>query len=85
LNELKELHIKGELAGKGFLKESYDYEIDDLKHELTESGREEIRKLFKDIEWRKEFLKMAVEEAKKYPDQAKLILKEALTKMKEYI
>lgn len=83
MNELQELHIKGELAGKGYLKETYDNETEDLKHELTALGRAEVRELFKDPSYRKAFLRMAVIEAKRHPDRAKLIICAAVSKLKE--
>jgi hypothetical protein len=83
MNELKELHLKGVLAGKGLIKETFDNEANDLKHELTELGRAEIREILKDPEMKREYLKMAIEEAKKYPNQSKAILLSAINKMKE--
>jgi hypothetical protein len=85
MNELQELHIKGGLAEKGYLKESYDNTSNDLKHELTALGKAEIKELFKDIEYRKEYMRLALEEAKKHPAQAKEIIKRAILKMKEYL
>jgi len=84
MNELQELHIKGELAGKGYLKETYDNEIDDLKYELTDLGKAEIRELFKDPVYRKAFLRMAVIEAKNHPESAKVIVCAAVVKLKEF-
>lgn len=84
MNELQELHIQGELAEQGYLKETYDFELNDLKHELTDLGKQEIRRLFRDPEYKKEFLKMAVAEAKKHPEQAKSIICAAVQKVKEY-
>jgi hypothetical protein len=84
MNELQELHIKGELAEKGYLKETYDNELDDLKHELTDLGRMEVRDLFKDIRYRQEFMKLALEEAKKHPECSKEIVQAAVNKVKEY-
>jgi hypothetical protein len=84
MNELQELHIKGELSEKGYLKETYDDEIDDLKHELTELGRMEVRDLFKDPKYRQEFLKLALIEARTHPDCYKEIIIGAMNKIKEY-
>lgn len=84
MNELQELHIKGELAEKGYLKETYDNELGDLKHELTDLGKEEVRDLFKDIKYRQEFMKLALEEAKKHPECSKEIIQAAVNKMREY-
>lgn len=85
MNELTELHLKGTLSEKGYLKETYDNTKEDLVHTLTELGRAEIRDLFKIPEYRKEFMKLALEEAKKHsPDVGRKILVNAVNKMKEY-
>lgn len=84
MNDLQELHIKGELSEKGYLKETYDNDIQDLKHELTDLGKMELRDLFKDEKYRKEFLKLALEEARKNPECYKEIVLAAMDKIKEY-
>ena len=84
MNELQELHVKGELATAGFLKETYDNQIDDLKHELTDLGKNELRQMFKDVKYRQEFLKLALLEADKHPEVGKEIIQNALSKIKEY-
>jgi hypothetical protein len=83
MNELVELHIKGELSEKGYLKETYDNDKGDLKHELTALGKLELGDILKDPVYKKEFLKMLVEEAKKHPENAKLIIQAGLNKIKE--
>ena len=83
MNELEELHIKGELAEKGYLKETYDRDKGDLKHELTNLGKLELRDILRDPEMKREFLKMAMEEAKKNPKIAKQIILGAVNKLKE--
>jgi hypothetical protein len=83
MNELQELHVKGTLAEKGYLKETYDNELQDLKHELTELGKMELRDILKDPAYKREFLMMAVEEAKKHPNCSKEIIFAAINKVKE--
>lgn len=83
MNELQELHIKGTLAEKGYLKETYDNDTSDLKHELTALGKLELADILRDPEMKREFLKMAIEEAKKHsPEQSKTIVL-AINKIKE--
>jgi hypothetical protein len=85
MNELLELHLKGTLSEKGYLKETYDNTKEDLVHSLTDKGRAEIKGLFKDPTYVKEFMQMAVEEAKKHsPEVAKKILVNAVNKVREY-
>lgn len=84
MDEFKELHIKGTLAEKGYLKETYDNEKGDLKHELTNLGKMELGDILKDPDMKREFLKMAIEEAKKHsPEQGKKIVLAAINKIKE--
>lgn len=84
MDELQELHIKGTLAEKGYLKETYDNESKDLKHELTALGKMELRDILRDPEMKREFLKMAIVEAKKFsPEQGKKIVLAAINKIKE--
>jgi hypothetical protein len=85
MNDLEELHIKGELATKGFLKESWDEESSDLKHELTKLGKIEVLELLKDPIHRKELIKMAIEESKKYPPEIRAdFLKSIANKVKSF-
>jgi len=79
---LKELHIKGELSEKGYLKESFDEEKDDLKHELTELGRNEIKEILKEPFYQKMFIKLALEESKNHPEIAGEIMNRALNRLK---
>lgn len=83
MNDLQELHIKGQLSEKGYLKETYDNETDDLKHSLTNLGQMEVNDLLKDPEYRREFMIMIAEEAKKHPEVAKQIIQAAMQKIKE--
>jgi len=83
MNELQELHIRGELSENGYLKETYDNEREELKHELTGLGKNKVRALFKDIKWRQEFMRLALEEAKKHPKNAQMIIKVAIEKTTE--
>lgn len=84
MNELQELHIKGELAEKGYLKETYDNDTNDLKHELTVLGRLELSEILRDPEMKREFLKMVIIEAKKHnPEIGKKIVLAAVNKIKE--
>jgi len=85
MNELQELHIKGELAGRGYLKESWDNESNDLKHELTDQGKAEIAQILKDPAYRAEFVKMSIEEARKHsPEVARRILQSIAEKIKSF-
>lgn len=83
MNELQELHVKGTLAERGYLKETYDNQTEDLKHELTELGKMELRDILSDPVYKKEFLMMALEEAKKHPDSAREIVIAAINKVRE--
>jgi hypothetical protein len=83
MDELTELHIKGKLSEEGYLKETYDNETNELTHKLTELGTETIKEMFKSNEWRKEFIKLAVEKANKYPNEARQIMINAVNKLKE--
>ena len=83
MDELTELHIKGELAEKGYLKETYDNDKEDLKHELTALGKMELRDILSDPVYKREFLRMAIEEARKYPAHAKEIVQAAINKIRE--
>ena len=80
-NFLSELQIKGQLSEKGLLKESYSEETEDLKHELTERGKEEIRKILSEPKYREIFIKMAMEEARNNPEIARELLKSAKEKL----
>ena len=60
MDELQELHVKGKLAEMGYLKESYDNDRQDLKHELTALGKMELRDILRDPEMKREFMKMAI-------------------------
>jgi hypothetical protein len=44
------------LAERGYLKETYDKSKGDLKHELTNLGKMELRDILKDPEMKREFL-----------------------------
>jgi len=84
MNELEELHIRGKLSEMGYLKETYDKDKEDLVHELTELGKAELKDILKDSEMKREFIKMAVEEAKKHsPETGRKILIGAINKIKE--
>lgn len=78
---LTELHIKGELAERGFLKETYSEEKGDLDHKITDKGMHEIRIMLRDPKYRKEFMLMALQEAKNHPEQARAIVQAALNKL----
>jgi hypothetical protein len=84
MNELQELHIKGELSEKGYLKETFDEITQDLKHELTTLGKMEVSDMFKDIKYRQEFLKLALNEARAHPEVGKEIIIAAINKVREY-
>lgn len=79
---IDELHIKGELSEKGFLKESYSNELDDLTHELTDLGREEVRKMLKETKYRKIFMDMVIEASNNNPEIAKDLIIGAMNKLK---
>ena len=83
-SNLDELHIKGELASKGYLEEEYNEKSDDLVHNLSDKGYREIRELFKHVEYRQEFMKLAIIEANKTPEFKKQIIEAAMNKLKEY-
>jgi len=80
-NHLSELHTKGELSEKGLLKESYSEELQDLKHELTLEGKAYVKELLKDPKYQKEFLKMALEEAKQNPQIAGELIRSAIRQL----
>jgi DNA-binding PadR family transcriptional regulator len=82
-DELHELHILGELSEKGYLIETYDNELDDLVHTITEKGRNELKIILKDPNYKKEFIQMAISEAKKHPGNEREIMQSALNKLKE--
>jgi len=77
---LKELHIKGGLAEKGYLKEEYDETTDDLKHELTELGRLEVREMLKDPIYQRMFIQMVMDETKDIK-LARQIIRSAMEKL----
>jgi len=84
MEELQELHIKGKLSEMGYLKETYDNDKGDLKHELTALGKMELGDILRDPEMKREFLKMAINEAKKHkPETGKKIVLAAINKMRE--
>ncbi|HUS51650.1 MAG TPA: hypothetical protein VMZ91_15900 [Candidatus Paceibacterota bacterium] len=56
---LIEEHLEGTLCEKGFMKERFDMEKNDLVRNLTEKGRERCLELLKDPEYKREYLKMA--------------------------
>jgi len=45
--------LLGRLCEKGYLKERYDYEKEDLVKEFTSKGKEEVKKLLKKKEYQK--------------------------------
>ena len=83
MDEFHELHVKGELSEKGYLKETFDSETNDLKHKLTDKGLDVIKDLLKNPDYRKQFILMAFEEAKKHPGNEMIIIKAAMKKIKE--
>lgn len=82
MNELQELHLKGELSEKGYLKETYDNQTEDLKHTLTDLGITEIKGILKDPEMKREFLLMAIQEAKGDPIVFREIIKNVMQRLK---
>jgi hypothetical protein len=82
MNELYELHLKGELSEKGYLKETYDNQTEDLKHTLTDLGITEIKGILKDPKMKREFLLMAIQEAKGNPEIALELIKNAMQRLK---
>ena len=68
---------------RGYLKETYDNQSEDLKHELTALGKMELRDILSDPVYKREFLRMAIEEARKHPDIAEKIMYLAVKKMRE--
>lgn len=81
MNELQELHLKGELSEKGYLKETYDNQTEDLKHTLTDLGIIEIKRILKDPEMKREFLLMAIQEAKGDPIVFREIIKNVMQRL----
>ena len=84
MDELKELHIRGVLSDKGYLKETYDNELNDLKHKLTDKGQDKLKEFLRDPESRKQFMRLAIEEAAKHPGNEKAILQGAINKIREF-
>ena len=78
---MDELLIKGQLSEKGYLKESYCEEIDDLKHSLTQKGRNEIKEILKEPEYQRIFLQMALNEAGNNPKIARDIVRRAISNL----
>lgn len=81
-NDLSELHIKSELSEKGYLKERYDETIDDLTHELTETGKKEIKDILKQKKYQRILLDMVMEQSNKDPKLARDIIQTAMNKLK---
>jgi len=80
---LNELHVKGELSEKGLLKERYDRETDDLVHELTPSGKREIKTMLKSPKYQKALIQMALEESNGDKVKAREILNRAMENLNE--
>ena len=80
-NDLSELILRGQLCEKGLLKESFNQELNDLSHELTEQGRNEVKKILTDKKYQKMFIQMALEEAGD-PKLAGQLIRNALTRLK---
>ena len=84
MNDLQELHIKGELSEKGFLKEIYDKNKGDLVHTLTEKGNKTTLELLRNKDLAREYLIIAGKEALKYDRAtARKIIQEAINTVKE--
>jgi len=62
-----EEHIEGTLCERGLMTERFDFEKNDLVRSLTEKGREQAKDLLKSPEWKKEYLKLAIEHLKNQP------------------
>jgi len=67
-------HIEGRLCEKGFMKETFDEESDELVRNLTPIGKETAEKLLLDPEWKRTYLLLAQNEFKKYPLPIRKIL-----------
>jgi len=52
-------HIEGTLCEKGFMRETFDLEKDELVRKLTDKGREKALGLLKLPKWKREYVKMA--------------------------
>jgi len=53
--------MEGRLCEKGFLKERYDNQINDLVRTFTEKGINEIKEMLRSKHWREELVKMIKE------------------------
>jgi DNA-binding PadR family transcriptional regulator len=73
VKDLDELHDLGKLAEAGYIKETYDKDLNDLSHKLTDKGLAEVKDMLKDRETRTIFKKMILEEAKGMTDKAKTV------------
>jgi len=62
-----EEHIEGTLCEKGFMRETFDSEKDELVRSLTDKGRERALALLKLPEYKREYLKMAQQGLKNTP------------------
>jgi DNA-binding PadR family transcriptional regulator len=79
--DLNEFYNLGRLSEKGFLKERFNKEIDDLDYKLTEKGIKEIKTLLKDKNWRETFKKMILEQSRQMEDEEKIIFLENIIRM----
>ncbi len=69
-----EEHIEGKLCEKGLMKETFDFEKDDLVRSLTPKGKLTAENLLKNTEWRKAYLQIANEKFAKFPPHLRKIL-----------
>jgi hypothetical protein len=76
----KEL-IEGRLCEKGYLKERYDYEKEDLVRTITSKGINEIKNMLKEGYWQKEFCKL-IKEMNLTNEQKIKLGKEIIDKLK---
>ena len=67
-------HIEGRLCEKGFMKETFDENSDELVRNLTSQGKETAENLLKDPEYKRAYLLLAQNEFKKYPLHIRKIL-----------
>ena len=65
---LRQEWIEGRLCEKGFLKESYDEQAQDLKRTFTHMGFNAVRTMLNDPNWRSMFKMMLLQ--KGIPEEA---------------
>lgn len=72
--------MEGRLCEKGYMKEKFDNEKNDLVRSITDRGYNELRKMLLEKEWQKKFV-MLVNSLKMPSEDKKEIVKIALNKL----